>query len=70
MTAIKRNLTPAHLRCRPVNCPAVHELEDGRILIIGKKPSLQELAEFAANGIGWDEGEEPVLIGREYLCEL
>lgn len=31
-----RNLTPAHLRCGPLNCPSVHELEDGRLLIVGE----------------------------------
>lgn len=32
-----RNLTPLHLRCGPRNCPSVRELDDGRLLIVGKE---------------------------------
>jgi hypothetical protein len=32
-----KNLTPQHLRCHfGESCPSVHELEDGRLLIVGE----------------------------------
>jgi hypothetical protein len=31
-----KNLTPQHLRCEWGGCPSVHELEDGRLLIVGE----------------------------------
>jgi hypothetical protein len=34
---IGKEITPAHLRCMPANCPAVFTLSDGNLLIIGKK---------------------------------
>ena len=38
-TVIHEEITPAHLRCVPANCPAVFMLSDGNLLIIGKKLS-------------------------------
>lgn len=35
---IKDEITPHHLRCAFGSCPSVYELEDGNLLIIGKKP--------------------------------
>ncbi|HTD73581.1 MAG TPA: hypothetical protein VK652_08630 [Steroidobacteraceae bacterium] len=35
-----KNLTPEHLRCVPATCPAVYELTDGRLLIVGKRAEL------------------------------
>src|SRR6185503_5446909 len=32
-----KNLTPEHMRCPWADCPSIHELEDGRLLIIGER---------------------------------
>jgi hypothetical protein len=36
---LKKNLTPSDLLCRFGACPAVFELEDGQLVIVGKKPT-------------------------------
>ncbi len=33
-----KNLTPEHMRCFSVSqCPSIHQLEDGRLLIVGER---------------------------------
>jgi hypothetical protein len=64
---IKREWTPENLRCWPGYCPAVHELEDGRLLIIGKRTSPQLGAEIASR-VGADE--HAVVIDRAFFSEL
>ena len=60
-----KNLTPQHLRCAPLHCPSVHELEDGRLLIIGAR-SGPELAHFVNERLG--NGETAVIIDRALLA--
>jgi hypothetical protein len=64
---IEKEWTPANLKCWPAHCPAVHELKDGRLLIIGKKTSSQ-LAEEIRSRVGDDE--HAVIIDREFFSEL
>ncbi len=48
---LKKNLTPSDLRCNFGACPAVFELEDGQLVIVGKKPTAdldQELSSLVA----------------------
>ena len=51
---IKTEITPHHLRCAFGSCPGVYELEDGNLLIIGKKTS-DSLHKEIKNKIGSDE---------------
>jgi hypothetical protein len=61
-----RNITPAHLRCGPFNCPSVHELEDGRLLIVGKRTNVS--AEVLST---MDLAtEEAVIIDRALLATI
>lgn len=64
---IKENKTPLPLRCGPVHCPAVYELKDGSILIIGKKANLH-LAREIEGKVGPDE--HAVVIDRNFFAEL
>lgn len=38
---IKEEITPSKFRCIYGSCPAVYKLDDGNILIIGKKPNYE-----------------------------
>lgn len=61
-----KDLTPANLRCGPSNCPSVHELEDGRLLIVGKRTSVS--AEILAT---MDLAtEEVIIIDRALLSTI
>lgn len=64
---IKEDKTPLALRCAPLHCPAVYELKDGRILVIGKKTSPQLSQEIQAK-VGPDE--HAVVIDRNFFTEL
>jgi hypothetical protein len=66
-TMLKRNLTPQSLRCVIGNCPAVYELEDGQLAIIGKKPAAGLEQELAAL-VGGDE--YAIVISRELLANI
>jgi DNA-binding XRE family transcriptional regulator len=56
MSLIVKDLTPAHMRCTPIGptCPAVHELSDGNLALIGKSPDAALLDEMDGL-IGSDE---------------
>ena len=64
---IKANKTPLALRCGPFNCPAVYELRDGNILIVGKQTDLQLSREIEGK-VGPDE--HAVVISRNFFSEL
>jgi len=59
-----KNLTPQHLRCAPLHCPSVHELEDGRLLIVGKRTSVSAEVLATMNLAT----EEAIVIDRELLA--
>lgn len=64
------NLTPAHLRCVIGNCPSIHRLEDGRLLVVGRIASLDEKLAVMANGALWNDDEAAVIISPELLGSL
>jgi hypothetical protein len=41
-----KNLTPAHLRCHIAECPSVHRLPDGRLLIVGAEPEMRTVETY------------------------
>lgn len=61
-----RDITPQALRCGPFNCPAIHELPDGRLLIVGKRADQQ--AHDA--GIGMSPDEQAVIIDRALVAGI
>jgi len=64
-----REITPKQLRCGVGLCPALFELDDGRIVIIGKLPDTQSpLPKEILETIGTNE--MAVLIPPEYLKDL
>jgi hypothetical protein len=64
---IKRELTPSHLRCTFGYCKAVYELEDDTLLIVGKIPPDEILAEIK-HRIANDEFA--ISIPKEYFVNL
>ena len=66
MIQVKRNLTPQALQCGPVlGCPAVYELTDGSLLVIGRTVSRDELPEEVRRKIAGNEVS--VIISKELL---
>lgn len=63
------NITPPHLRCGLGQCPSVHVLEDGRLLIVGEG---EITAWNAVNGIGikLGETERAVVVSPDLLSDL
>ncbi len=64
---LEKEITPAHMRCMPAQCPAVFTLTDGNLLIIGKKPS-EDLHEQIAGKVG--EDEFAVVLSPDFFQEL
>jgi hypothetical protein len=68
------NRTPEHLRCAYGTCPGVWELEDGRLLIVGKRATLDEhtkdmLGPYVGKiSLQWDE--QAIIIDRALLGDL
>jgi hypothetical protein len=65
-----KDITPKHLRCSfGPSCPAVHRLQDGRLLIIGKLADQELFSELNRAGkLG--QGEWPIVISAEYFPGL
>ncbi len=63
-----KNITPEHMRCQIGYCPSVHELNDGRLLIVGEYVSTNELREMGANPNPETEGG--VIIDRALLANI
>lgn len=61
-----RNLTPEHMRCDAFHCPSVHELDDGRLLIVGAR--AEDVA--AVESVAWGEDEWPIIIDRALLANI
>ena len=62
-----KNLTPKAMRCAPLHCPSVGQLEDGRLLIIGAR-SGPELAHFVNERLG--NGETAIIIDPALLDDV
>ena len=67
MTKIIKELTPDNLRCGWGTCPSVFALDDGDLLIVGKKLS-KELVEQISHKVSHDEFA--VRIGAEYFNDI
>jgi hypothetical protein len=65
--AIEREITPSHLRCGSGTCPAVYQLSDGNLLIVGKSIS-SDLDAAMGHRVGSDE--HAVIISPEYLSDV
>ena len=61
-----RNLTPVHLRCQWGACPAIHELDDGSLLIVGKSATMAAALERVSVG----EDEHAVIVDRELVANV
>jgi hypothetical protein len=62
-----KNLTPSHMRCvYAAACPSVHELDDGRLLIVG----MESHEEAQKCGAGWSDGETAIIIDRALLANV
>ena len=62
-----KNLTPKHLHCDfGASCPSIHELPNGKLLIIGKAAMAPELAGVP----NLADDEDAVIIERELLSGL
>jgi hypothetical protein len=60
-----KELTPKHLLCGIGLCPALFQLDDGRIVVVGSLPTLSELPQEILMRIG--SGEAAVVLPPEYL---
>ena len=60
-----KDLTPAHMRGGPRNCPSIHELDDGSLLIVGKRGAQQA---YDGN-VGMALDEEAVIISPDLLSD-
>lgn len=64
-----REITPKQLQCGVGLCPALFELDDGRIVVIGELPDpLHPLPAEILNRIG--DNEMAVVIPPNYLKDL
>lgn len=61
------DITPQALRCDSAWCVAVYKTEDGKLLVVGKKPQADLAKEIEAK-VGPDE--EAVVIDPEYFSGL
>lgn len=60
-------LTPQSLRCSIGACPSVYKTEQGKLVVIGKRPT-QEITESIKDKIGDDEWA--IVIDPELLSEI
>jgi len=59
------NLTPKHMRCAPLHCPSVGRIDDGSLLIVGKRASMAAAIERVSVG----EDEHAVIISPDLLSD-
>jgi len=67
MPKIKEELTPSALRCSIGACPAVFSLDDGNLLIVGKKLS-PELAKETEGKVSDDE--HAIVLSPDFFKDL
>lgn len=58
-----RNLTPQHLRCAPLHCPSIHQMDSGEYLIVGRSATMAAACERIPVG----EGEHAVIVSGELV---
>lgn len=61
-----KNLTPKAMRRGPRNCPSVGQLDDGSLLIVGKRATMAAAIERVSVG----EDEHAVIIDRALLDDV
>lgn len=61
-----KNLTPKAMRCGPIHCPSVHQLDDGSLLIVGKRASMAAAIERVSVG----EDEHAITIAPALLDDV
>jgi len=60
-----KNVTPAKFRClASLQCPSIHETENGDIVFVGPYISQGELKSM---GIQYGQGESAVSFSREFI---
>lgn len=65
------NLTPEHMRCAAGTCPSVHQLEDGRLLIVGAEaPTDLDGETVFETGARIGQNEAGVIISPDLLSSL
>jgi hypothetical protein len=62
-----KNITPHDLRCTWGACPAVYELNDGQLLIVGQRASVEQIAQCEVM-VGDDE--YAIVISKKYFVNL
>ncbi len=62
-----RDLTPKAMRCGPRNCPSVHQLANGELLIVGR---IAEPHEMAGSDIDRGDNEQAILIAPALLDDV
>lgn len=65
-----KNLTPAHMRCEWGACPAVYELDDGRLLIRGANAHLTLATWQLPDGKDNMPSECDIIIDRALLADV
>jgi hypothetical protein len=58
-----KNLTPEHMRCDATSCPSLHQLEDGRLLVVGEY-AIREARDAGVHHELWENAVliEPALL--------
>jgi hypothetical protein len=71
-----KNLTPEHLRCIAGTCPSIHQMEDGRLLIVGERASTYlfgsvdgELRHTIDGDKAVNDDEEAIIISPDLLSD-
>jgi len=76
---MSKNLTPEHMRCGVAQCASIHELEDGRLLIVGAcahdaagydDAALNRAYGGLIAGEGVGPGETAIIIDRALLANV
>jgi hypothetical protein len=63
-----KDVTPKHMRCTYMaGCPSIHELEDGRLLIVGKMAAYPG---HSYQGVPIGPGEDAMIIDKALLSTI
>jgi hypothetical protein len=67
MTEQLEDITPNHLRCPAGYCVAVYKMDDGNLLVIGKKPKA-DISKQIEGKVGPDE--DVIVISPEFFLNI
>jgi len=65
-----KNLTPDEMRCTWGACPAVYELDENAIVIVGAKPDADVMRVLNDAGVACDENEQIVVVEKRLLANV